>query len=195
LAPLQRHQHEGPLDPGFHPRHVPPSGFLTLLTACSLRTFRPRGPVPLMGFTLQSFSPPQSRTSFDAIALMPFLTSRPSALRTRRSRCPAAPGPCSSQGSVPARSRSSVWADALMGFWRLSRAFPGSPWGRLPVPFPHALCAPVLEETGHAALQGLTEQAGRKGLATFPTLLRFATRTRPRFLPKTVRSCRLPDRK
>jgi len=102
--------------PGFQPRFVPSSGFLTLLTAFSLRAFRPRGPVPLMGFTLQSFSPPQSRTSCDAWALLPFLASRTLALRTRSSRCPAAPGRCSLQRSVPAAGRSRRRADALLGF-------------------------------------------------------------------------------
>ena len=35
-----------------------------------------------MGFTLQSFPPPQVRTPFGAVALLLFLTSRSSALRT-----------------------------------------------------------------------------------------------------------------
>jgi hypothetical protein len=64
----------------------------------------PEGPVPLMGFTLQSFSPSQSRTPFGAVALLPFLASRAPALRTRRPRCPAAPGLCSPRGSVPDRA-------------------------------------------------------------------------------------------
>jgi hypothetical protein len=78
--------------PGFQTRFVPPSGFSTLLTVYSLRAFRPRGPVPLMGFTLQSVTPPQSRAPCSADSLLPFLTSRAPALRTRRSRCPATPG-------------------------------------------------------------------------------------------------------
>jgi hypothetical protein len=110
--------------PGFQPRFVPPTGFLTLLTVSSLRAFRPRGPVPLMGFTLQSFSPPQSRTPCGACALLPFLASRTLALRTRSSRCPAAPGRCSLRRSVPVTDRSRSRADALLGFNRLSRAFP-----------------------------------------------------------------------
>jgi hypothetical protein len=59
-----------------------------------------------MGFTLQSFSPSQSRTPEGAVALLLFLTSRHPALRTRTSRCPAAPGPCSLRGSVPAEPKS-----------------------------------------------------------------------------------------
>jgi hypothetical protein len=74
------------------------------LTVSSLRAFRPRGPVPLMGFTLQSLSPPQSLPPFGVRALMLFLATRPPALRTRRLRCPAAPGLCSPRGSVPARA-------------------------------------------------------------------------------------------
>jgi len=38
-SPLQRHGRGGPLLPGFHPRFVPPPGFLTLLTAFSLHRF------------------------------------------------------------------------------------------------------------------------------------------------------------
>jgi hypothetical protein len=116
FAPLQRHESGGPQFPGFQTRFVPPPGFPTLLTAYSLRTARPRGPVPLMGFTLQSVSPPQSRTPFGAVALLLFLTSRHPALRTRMSRCPAAPGRSSLRRSVPARGRNPGKADALMGF-------------------------------------------------------------------------------
>jgi hypothetical protein len=47
------------------------------------RAFRSRGPVPLMGFTLQSVSPRWSRTPFGALALLPFPASRAPALRTR----------------------------------------------------------------------------------------------------------------
>ena len=60
--------------------------------------------------------PPAEPYAFGATALMLFLASRSLALRTRRTRCPATPGRYSLQGSVPAVSRSSVRADALMGF-------------------------------------------------------------------------------
>jgi hypothetical protein len=53
-----------------------------------------------MGFTLQSFSPSRSCTPFGAVALLPFMTSRSSALRTRGSRCPATSGLYSPRGSV-----------------------------------------------------------------------------------------------
>jgi hypothetical protein len=75
----------------------------------------PEGPVPLMGFTLQSLSPSRSCTPFDADALLPFLASRSPALRTRRPRCPAASGRCSPRGSVPV-STEADGADALLGF-------------------------------------------------------------------------------
>jgi hypothetical protein len=39
FPPLQRHGRGGPLFPGFQPRYVPPSGFLTLLTVFSLHRF------------------------------------------------------------------------------------------------------------------------------------------------------------
>jgi hypothetical protein len=125
-------------DPGFHTRYVPPSGFLALLTVCSLRAFRSRGSVPLVGFTLQSLSPSQSRTPCGAMALVLFLTSCSSALRTRRSRCPAAPGQCSLRGSVPAAGRSPQ-GPMLSWVSRPLQSIPRTPGDRLPGPFPHAL--------------------------------------------------------
>jgi hypothetical protein len=68
------------------------------------------------GSSLQSVSPPQSRAPCGFLALLPFLTSRAPALRTRRSRCPAAPGLCSLRRSVPDSSQVRARADTLMGF-------------------------------------------------------------------------------
>jgi hypothetical protein len=93
------------------------------LTGYSLRAFRPRGSVPLMRFTLQSLSPPQSRTPFDASALLPFLAWRVPALRTRKSPCPAAPGRCSPRRSVPRRTEVRR-SRCSHGLFCLSRAFP-----------------------------------------------------------------------
>lgn len=104
-------------------RYVPPPGFPTLLTAYSLRASRPRGPVPLMRFTLQSLSPPRSRTPFDASALLPFLAWRVPALRTRKSPCPAAPGPYSPRRSVLRRAEAHQ-SRCSHGLFCLSRAFP-----------------------------------------------------------------------
>jgi hypothetical protein len=115
-----------------------------------------------VGFTLQSVSPPQSRTPFDAMTLMPFLTSHSSALRTRRSRCPAASGLCSLQGSVSGPGPKTRWTDALMGFVRLSRAFPHAPWNRLPGSFPPVLQTCALREIARPALQGLDESVGEE---------------------------------
>jgi hypothetical protein len=134
FPPLQRHQHGGLLNPGFQPRYVPPPGFPTLMTVSSLRASRPRGPVPLMGFTLQSFSPPQSRAPCGAIALLLFLASRTLALRTRRSRCPAAPGRCSLRGSVPPPAEAGRRPMLSWAFRRLSRAFPSRRGAGFPVP-------------------------------------------------------------
>jgi hypothetical protein len=139
-----------------------------------------------MGFTLQSFSPPQSRTSCDACALLPFLASRTLALRTRSSRCPAAPGRCSLRRSVPATSRSRRRADTLLGFHAPLQSVPVLPRTRLPGPFPRALSPIDLREVGWPALQGLDEQEGRTPLAGRPTLLRFITRACPRTLPTTA---------
>ena len=60
--------------------------------------------------------PPAEPCAFGAVALMPFMTSRSLALRTRRSRCPAAPRRCSLRRSVPACEPESTRADTLMGF-------------------------------------------------------------------------------
>jgi hypothetical protein len=159
--PLQRHRLEGPLDPGFHTRHVPPSGFRTLLTVYSLRTSRPQGPVPLMGFTLQSFSLRWSGTPFSALALLSFLTSHSSALRTRRSRCPATPGLCSLPKTVLPRNLGPAKAVTLMGFFRrLSEVFPDWPWGRLPVPVPSCAFCGGSQGIRHPALQGLANRPG-----------------------------------
>jgi hypothetical protein len=199
FPPLQRHQHGGLLNPGFQPRYVPPPGFPTLMTVSSLRASRPRGPVPLMGFTLQSFSPSQSCTPFDADALLPFLTSHPSALRTRRSRCPATPGLCSLRRSVPSRSRSSRQADALLGF----DAPPANPSpvtveadhrrsGSPPRSRSRTEADPEGPDPGRSRNTG---RPGRPGLAARPARRRYSTRTRPQLLLKAMWSCRLPDRK
>lgn len=117
--------------PGRPARFVPPSGFPTLLTVSSLHAFRPRGPVPLVRFTLQSVSPPRSRTPFGAVALLPFPASRAPALRTRSSRCPAAPGPCSPRRSVSTLAEAR--ADRCShGVRCLSRAFPPCREGGFP---------------------------------------------------------------
>jgi hypothetical protein len=148
--------------PGFQPRYDPPSGFPTLLTVSSLRAFRPRGPVPLMGFSLQSFSPPQSRTSCDACALMPFLASRTLALRTRSSRCPAASGRCSLRRSVPATGRNRSQADALLGFTCLSRAFPSCRGTGFPVPSLVRFLRPTYGRPDGRRFRALTDiQVGR----------------------------------
>jgi len=78
-----------------------------------------------MGFTLQSFSPSRSRTPFGAVSLLPFLTSRSSALRTRGSRCPATSGLSSPRGSVSlTRARGPGGTDALLGFSPLQSCSP-----------------------------------------------------------------------
>jgi hypothetical protein len=160
FAPLQRLQREGPQFPRFQPRYVPPPGFFTLLTASSLRAFRPRGSVPLMGFTLQSLSPPQSLLPFGVRALMLFLATRPPALRTRRLRCPAAPGHCSLRGSVPDRAEAGPGRCSL-GLPRLSRAFPGRRGCGFPPPSLLRFHPVALGESGGTALQGLAERPSR----------------------------------
>jgi hypothetical protein len=103
------------------------------LTVYSLRAFRPRGPVPLVRFTLQSLSPPRSRTPFSTCALLPFLAWRVPALRTRKSPCPAASGLCSPWRSVLRRTeaRRNRCSHGLFG---LSRAFPACRGAGFPDP-------------------------------------------------------------
>jgi hypothetical protein len=85
------------------------------------------------GFTLQSFSPPQSRSPCGGVALLPFVTSRAPALRTKRSRCPAAPGPCSPRRSVPEQGRT---PPGPMLSWALSLLSVHVPASRGPVARP-----------------------------------------------------------
>jgi hypothetical protein len=132
-----------------------------------------------MGFTLQSLSPSQSSAPFGADALLPFLTSRPPALRTRRSRCPAASGLCSLQGSVPPEPKPGE-ADALMGFWASPEQFLARRGNSFLLLSLMRFMRPFSEKKGRPALQGLAEHASRQPLAGQPALLRFATRTRPR---------------
>lgn len=151
---------------------------------------RSRGPAPLMGFTLQSVSPPRSRTPFGALTLLPFLASRAPALRTRSSRCPAAPGLCSPRRSVHVTGRG---PDEPMLSWAFSplQSGPRAAVVRLPEPVLPALSRsrPRGGRPGGAPRNGRTH--GQAGLSRVPpTLLRFSTRTCPRFLPTTVASCR-----
>lgn len=121
---------------------------------------RSRGPAPLMGFTLQSVSPRWSRTPFGACALLLFPASRAPALRTKRSRCPAAPGPCSPLRSVPAADRGPLRPMLSWAFLPL-QSDPREARTRLPGHIPPALRPAVLGEDGESALQGLCTHAGR----------------------------------
>lgn len=87
----------------------PPDGLLPPCFPAS-RTGAARGVHPPERF------PPAEPYAFGACALMLFMTSRSLALRTRRSRCPAAPRLCSPRRSVPACRPESTRADTLMGF-------------------------------------------------------------------------------
>jgi len=71
------------------------------LTAYSLHCLPTTRVGTTHGVPLQSLTPSRSRTPFGAFPFLPFMTSRPAALRTRRSRCPAASRSCSPRGSVP----------------------------------------------------------------------------------------------
>lgn len=90
--------------------------------------------------------PPAEPYAFGACALMLFLTSHSLALRTRRSRCPAAPRLCSLRRSVPSVDLSPLgpmlsWASLPL------RSVPPVSRVRLPVLFPHALPPIVLRRS------------------------------------------------
>jgi hypothetical protein len=125
------------------------------------RACRSRGPAPLMGFALQSVSPRWSRTLFSAVALLLFPASRAPALRTKRSRCPAAPGLCSPQRSVPAADRGPLRPMLSWAFWPL-QSVPRAARTRLPGHVPPALSPVILGEDGGTALQGFGTHAGRQ---------------------------------
>jgi hypothetical protein len=133
-----------------------PSWRFTPSPAC-----RSRGPAPLVGFTLQSVSPRWSRTPFGARALMLFPASRAPALRTKRSRCPAAPGRCSPLRSVPAADRGPLRPMLSWAFSPL-QSDPRAARTRLPGHVPHALFPAVLGEDCGPALQGVGTHASRQ---------------------------------
>ena len=132
-----------------------------------------------MGFTLQSFSPSQSRTPFDAMTLMPFLTSHSSALRTRRSRCPAASGLFSLRGSVSSRARRTGGPMLSWDCDASPEPFPA--FRRTGFPAPSFLCFKRLlsgrSDARHS--KALPRTRERQTFAGFPTLLRFPTEDLP----------------
>jgi hypothetical protein len=100
-----------PVRSAFRVSH-PPDGLLPPRLPAS-RTGAARGVHPPERF------PPAEPYAFGACALLLFLASRSLALRTRRSRCPAAPRLCSLRRSVPGQDLGEprfTRADALMGF-------------------------------------------------------------------------------
>jgi hypothetical protein len=150
--------------------------------------------VPLVGFTLQSFSLPKSGAPFDVLALLPFLIIPASCSEDQKanmSRGSRALFPSEVRTARPRVTRPMLsWASK-----RLSRVFPVRPSERLPAPFPLALLARDLEEVGNAALQGLARHTSRHDLAAAPSLMRFFTGIHPSGKPGGVRSYRLPDGK
>jgi hypothetical protein len=141
------------------------------------------GLVPLMGFTLQSVSPRWSRTPFGAVALLPFPASRAPALRTKSSRCPAAPGLCSPQRSVLASGRG---PHKPMLSWDFCASPERSPHDEDPASRVRPSCASPVRPRGGRTIgaPGISRTHGQASPSRDPpTLLRFSTRTCPRFLP------------
>lgn len=123
FSPLQRHQLRRSTSPGRPARFVPSPGFLTLLTACSLR----RLPIPKdrchsWGSTLQSLSPSQSRAPFGARSLpavsdIAFSSSEDQEITMPRGFKVLLPA----RIRTPSRPGGRFGADTLLGF-RPSRA-------------------------------------------------------------------------
>jgi len=162
FAPLQRHQPGGPLTRASNPVRSafrfsqPLDGFLPPAPSGH------EGRCHSWGSPCRAF-PPRGAVRLSApVTFMLFLTSRSAALRTRRSRCPAASRSCSPRRSVPFGGRSRSGPILSWAFPLLSRACPLPPWIRLPGPFPPALSASSLRERGRPALQGLVERSARR---------------------------------
>jgi len=204
-------------DPGFQTRFVPPSGFLTLLAVYSLHCF----PTSRVGaahgvLALQSLTPPQSRTPRGASTLMLFLTSRAPALRTRRSRCPATPGPCSLRRSV-LRQTGVHHSRCSHGLFAVRNSPAGLKGRRLPTfvlrvtgnrtrrarapldtpEFPDPRTTglrrvswrpPCPEGSGGGLPAPRSQLPGTRFRRTWPHSVRASTRTCPRVLPTTVMS-------
>ena len=179
---VEVHMTRGPTPGSFRLQGFSPSWRFSPSSA-----FRSRRPVPLMGFTLQSVPPSQVRTPFGAVTLLLFLTSHSSALRTRRPRCPAAPGCCSPRGSVPARAEARP-GRCSHGIRGASSEHSSNAVGSASRPLPSCAFDRPTRRSNRPALQGFPERSNPRDLATPPTLMRFATGTCPRALPTTVAS-------
>jgi hypothetical protein len=140
------------------------------------------------GSYLQSLTPPQSLAPSGFLALMSFLTSRPPALRTRRSRCPATSGLCSLRRSVPDSSETRAG--------RYSHGILGSPSAD---PRAASASGPALtpSRTGgkarrlHAPAHGAMSAGGKPDSIGPISIRRAFTRTCPRVLPATAVSCQI----
>jgi hypothetical protein len=177
-------------------------GFLAPTATSARRSTQPGIPTPIRSASRVShphdgFLPPSlpaTRTGATHGVHPPELFPPAEPYTLRRQCPPAVPGiayscsenqkftmPRSSRALLPARirtpaGRSRPEADALMGFSSPLQSVPIPPGGRLPGPFPHALCPTDLREAGSSVLQGVDERSGRTPLAGRPTLLRFSTR-------------------
>ena len=88
-----------------------------------------------MGFPFRAL-PPRGAVRLSApLPFLLFLTSRPAALRTRRSRCPAASRSCSPRGSVPLKRPKAVRGRCSLGFsFPPSEFLPDHPVAGFPAP-------------------------------------------------------------
>jgi hypothetical protein len=124
--------------------------------------------------------PPAEPYAFGAFALLLFLASRSLALRTRRSRCPAAPRLCSLRRSVPGCGpwRTKVHAGRCShGLFCLSGAFPRCREIGFPIASLMRFHRSTSEEVKRAALQGLDEHRSSSSREGRPTPLRFSPGT------------------
>jgi hypothetical protein len=143
-----------------------------------------------MGFPYRAL-PPRGAVRLSAPdPFLPFMTSRPAALRTRRSRCPAASRSCSPRGSVPLDRPKATRGRCSLGLFDPLQSL------RLTVPEPASRFLPSCAFHGPSQKEGPPGASGpcRTIGLPFPsrgtsTLMRFSTQARSSVSPE-VRGAR-----
>jgi len=180
---------------GSNLRHDPPSAFHTPSTVCSSNRlpalFRP---VPLLGFSLQSFAPLREAARLSApLPSCRYEQPQSSTLRffwkimvLRSYRVLLLP-----MSPYPAGLPPHCQADALLGLG-LFRALSGMPWPALPPAFPLALRLRHIPRRTRRrlCLRASMHDPVRGSIAGPPALMRFSTLSRPRCPLKAPRRFR-----
>jgi len=152
--------------PGRPTRFVPSSGFLNLLTASSLQNLPAAKAGATHGVHPSESFPPCGAVRLSApFPFLLFMTSRSAALRTRRSRCPAASRFCSPRGSVPLDGRSRV--GPILSWVSISspEPFPFRRGSGFPVPSLLRFSCPLYGRGGIRRSRALSDGRFAAGLA------------------------------